>query len=85
MYLLRPNKKKIGALLKSSVANNECDIIFITQNGINNRISIDSLHEVSREASGGVSMINLDDGDKLVDFTIVSPENETDEISNDEG
>lgn len=83
-YLLKANANKMGILLKADVVPDGDDIIFMTANGISNRVNVSGLTTVGRLTTTGVILVKLDAGDRLVDFAVVSPQNEADDISSEE-
>lgn len=84
-YLLKANVRKLGRILKADVVPDGYDIVFMTANGVSNRLSVGDLRVVGRVTTSGVILVRLDQGDQLVDFAVVSPEDDQNDIATTEG
>ena len=66
---------KTGPLVKAMALTDDKDIVLISQKGISNRISVDDIRKSGRVTSGS-KLMNLDDGDKIAEVSIVVREPE---------
>ena len=64
---------KTGPLVKAMGVTDDRDLVLISQKGISNRISVESIRRSGRVTSG-TKLMNLDDGDKIAEVSIVVPE-----------
>ena len=70
--------KKTGKVVSIKEVKDEDELVLITRNGIVNRQPVVEIRETGRNAQG-VRLVNLDQGDQVVDVTRVINEDEDDE------
>jgi DNA gyrase subunit A len=74
---------KTGQVVSIKAVTEDEQLMFITRNGVVNRQRVDEIRVIGR-ATQGVRLVNLDDGDVVVDVARVIAEDE-EENGDDEG
>jgi DNA gyrase subunit A len=72
--------KKTGEVVSIKEVRPDDELMLVTRNGIVNRQRVAEIRETGRRAQG-VRLINLDEGDFVVDVTRVVSEEEEEEIT----